>query len=102
MAKQRAEPGRDEAERVYEAVLNLHSILGGYRNLSVDVTGMSIRGPKTRSGEYFCTVRGEDEEGLPVVAFHSAFSLVDLLQGVAARLRNGTFKWREDEFRTKR
>lgn len=72
--------------------------LSGDRDLVVDVTGLSIRGPRTETDGFFIVIRGTDEEGTPVVAFHDGATLEDALLGVHNRLSNGTFKWRVDEY----
>ena len=86
-------------ERAGVAVSSIEMAMIGKRQLAVLVEGLSVRAPAVDGGEFLITVRGTDHEGLPVVAFHSSVSLVDALTGVDARLSNGTFKWREDEYR---
>jgi hypothetical protein len=86
-------------EAVGESVESLGAAMQGYRNLSVEVTGLSVRGPRVRGDEFLVVVKGLDEAGLPVVAFHSAMELGEALRGVEARISNGTLKWRADEFK---
>lgn len=72
--------------------------MAGFRDLSVDVTGMSIRGPRHEGDEFLLVIRGLDEENRPVVAFNSAHHLDEAFISLQARLRNGSLKWRPDEF----
>jgi hypothetical protein len=83
------------------ALAYIDKCLAGRNNLSIDVVGLSVRGPRAEGDEVFVTVRGLDAEGTPCVAFHSAFSLGEAMRGVAARLKNGTLKWRVDQFKVK-
>lgn len=96
-----ASPDRSSSEycvRVGKAIIELGRACEGYRNLAVQVIGFSIRGPQYRDGEYLVVARGLDEEGAPVVAFHSALDIGEVLRGLESRLRNGTLRWRPDEF----
>lgn len=63
------------------------------------LTGMSIRGPQVVGGEFLLVAKGTTEDGENIVGFHSAFTLGDAVRGLEARIRNGTLKWRVDEFR---
>lgn len=90
----------DEAFRAAgEALAQVDRAMSGYRDLALDIVGLSIRGPRVRGDEYFLTVRGVDGEGERWVAFHSAFTLTDLFRGLEGRLRSGTLKWKEDQFK---
>lgn len=95
-------PQNDYSKEAFDAAgLALGQIgraMEGFRDLAVDVIGLSIRGPRSQGDEFFVTVRGLDADGQRWVAFHSAFTLTDLIRGVDARLSNGTLKWREDQF----
>lgn len=86
------------AEALRSAVNDISAGMYGYRTLQVEPTGFTVRGPRSRGDEILVVVRGVDHEGAPVVAFHGAYSLEEALLGLAARLGNGTLKWREDQF----
>lgn len=73
--------------------------MSGYRTLSVDVTGVSIRAPQATGGDFLLTIRGTAEDGTPVVAFHGAADLGEAFRGLQNRLLNGSLKWRQDSFR---
>jgi hypothetical protein len=70
----------------------------GYRELSVEIQGFSIKPPQAEGGEFLLVLRGLDGEGRPVVAFHSATELCEVFAAVMNRLRNGTLTWRPDQF----
>lgn len=85
-------------QRIGAAVVELGRACEGYRDLSMQVIGMSIRAPQFRDGEYLMVVRGLGQDGGMFVAFHSALDIGEVLRGVDARLRNGSLKWRVDEY----
>lgn len=90
--------GAEYSQKVGDAMVELGRACEGYRALAVQVIGLTIRGPQFRGGEYLVVIRGLDEEGAPVVAFHSALDIGEVVRGVESRLKNGTLKWRADEF----
>ena len=85
-------------QRLGRAVDQIGLAMGGYRDLAVEVTGLSVRAPDEARPEFFLVIRGLDAEGAPVVAFHSAFSLDEAFVGLEARLLNGSLRWRVDEY----
>lgn len=91
---------RDELERRWElggrAVDELGLAMTGYRNISMQVTGLSIRAPRVQNDDFLVTVKAIDADGAPWVAFHGSPDLLDALRGVWNRLGNGSLKWRED------
>lgn len=66
--------------------------------LGVSLVGLSIRPPREEGGEFLLVLRGVDQEGLPLVGFCSASSLEETFRSAVSRLRNGSMKWRADEF----
>jgi len=89
------------AREVGFAVMTLGVAMQGYRDWPMQITGLSIRGPRERGDEFLITVRAVDAEDEPFVAFHSAFDLHDALRGVKERAQNGQLKWREDTWAKK-
>jgi hypothetical protein len=89
---------QDNARRAGDAVFYIDAVMHGWRDVGVVVVGLSIRSPRHEHDDFFVTVRGVDAEGARWVAFHTAMTLMDLLRGVAARMKNGSFKWKEDTF----
>lgn len=81
-----------------KAVVELGFAMQGYRALRVEIRGISIRKPPVSNGEFLLTIRGTDEDGKPVVAFHTAFELAEALRGVYSRTKNGSLKWRPDAY----
>jgi len=90
----------DKAKRrLHWGVRYLERALDGEQVGDVDCVGFSIRPPTRDKNEYLCVMRGLSDDGSPVVAFHSAVGLGEVLTGIGERLRNGTLSWRPDEFR---
>jgi hypothetical protein len=50
--------------------------------------------------ESLAVITGVGADGGPIVAFHSAIGFAELFVGLAARLRNGSLKWKVDEYRS--
>lgn len=93
----------DEVEdrRLMRCARNTQYIEGCIRGTftpAVEVVGLSIRPPTVDKPDFLVVLRGLDAEGAPVVAFHGADDLVGALGGAGERLRNGTLRWRPDEF----
>ena len=80
-------------------IAELEHICSRHFRGAVEVTGFSVRCPESDWGEFLLVVRGLDEAGCPVVGFHSATSVVEVLAGGAKRLGDGTLTWKEDKFR---
>jgi len=62
-----------------------------------EVVSFSVRLPQYAGGEYLVVVRAI-QDGKPVVGFHSADTLSEVLRGVLARLTNGSIKWKADKY----
>ena len=88
----------DNLAAIGEAIEYIDAAIAGYRQLAIRPTGYTVRAPQSEGGELLAVVKGFDAEGTPCVAFHSAFGLGDLMRGVAGRLRNGTLKWKIDQY----
>lgn len=87
-----------EREHVGRSVQEISAALTGARSLVVGLVSLSIRGPRHEGDEILMVIRGLDQDGQPVVAFHSGYTLGDAIRGVAGRLNNGSLRWREDEY----
>lgn len=98
MARKQNDVSSEAFDAAGLALAQIDRALQGYRDLAVQISGFSVRGPRGPGDEVFLVIRGEDEEGAPVVSFHSAFTLTEAIRGLDARLSNGTLKWRADEF----
>lgn len=88
-------------QEVGAAVGQIGAAMSGYRQLGIEVVGLNIKRPKVAGDEFLLVLTGLDAEGTPCVAFHSAYELTEAVRGVEGRLRNGTLKWRIDEYRSK-
>jgi hypothetical protein len=86
-------------QEIGRALDDIGLAMSGYRSLSVDLTGVSIRAPQVQGGDFLLTLRGQDGDGAPVVAFHGSPDLGEAFRGLHNRLRNGSLKWRVDSFR---
>ena len=86
-------------QEIGRAVDEIGLALSGYRSLSVELVGIAVRSPQVLGGDFLLTLRGVDEAGQPVVAFHGSPDLADAFRGAHNRLMNGSLKWRKDEFR---
>ena len=51
-------------------------------------------------GSWLAIITGDDGSG-PVVAFHSGDGLTATIEGLAAKIRNGSLKWKEDQYADK-
>ena len=85
-------------EGVGVAVGQLSRVMEGYRELSVFIRGFSCRGPAVEGGDFLLTVRGENAEGLPVVAFISGSTVPELFRSLEGRLAAGQVQWKPDKF----
>jgi len=65
----------------------------------IELTAVRLKMPPVSGGESMAVITGIDGDGTPVVAFHSAVSVTELMCGLVTRLANGTLKWRVDEYR---
>lgn len=61
------------------------------------VLGFSVKLPNDDRPEYLAVVR-ISVGGEKKVGFHNALTLGDLVIGVANRLRNRSFQWKDDEY----
>ena len=94
-------PPSELAALAGKALLEFDAVCQGYREQDGDLAGFSIRCPKARGGEYLITIRGLDDAGAPVVAFHTADSLNGLWASLWVRYKNGDLKWKEDTWAKK-
>lgn len=89
------------ADRMVEhAGVGWLSFLGAIERLQrdgVEVHRLTIKGTWGGDDEMLLVLAARTEnEG--IVAFHNASELPGLWQGVANRIRNGSLKWKEDQY----
>lgn len=101
MIKEGEEARTNQRLEIEAAMSQVGHALMGRRELSVDVAGFSVRGPRTTEEDMLLTLRGIDGEGTPVVAFFGGPNLGVLFISIENMLRNGTVNWRIDEYRNK-
>lgn len=80
------------------AVSWLGLAMDGHRQVDVTITGFSVKSPVAERGEFFLVLRGLDAAGMPLVSFTSATTLEEVFRSVVARLKNGSLRWRADEY----
>jgi hypothetical protein len=68
----------------------------------VTLVGVKLKLPEDGAGEVLVVLTGVDQEGAPVVAFHSAVGMLEALAGALRRMGTGSLKWRIDEYRAGR
>lgn len=61
------------------------------------VRAIKFRAGKVPGAEWMAVITAYSPDG-PVVAFHSGESFKELVVGLAARLKNGSLKWKADEY----
>lgn len=64
---------------------------------SVQLLGVSVRIAEHPGGEHLFVLKGR-YQGERVVSFHQDSSLLSGITGVGNRIRNGSLKWRPDEY----
>lgn len=63
----------------------------------VTVKMIKLKASPNPNGDWLAIVTASTENG-EVVAFHSSDDLSSTITGVGAKLRNGSLKWKEDEY----
>lgn len=61
------------------------------------VRAIKFRAGKVPGAEWMAIITAYSPDG-PVVAFHSGEGFKELVVGLAARLKNGSLKWKADEY----
>lgn len=87
-----------QAARVQSALLTIQSYMEGYSPTGIIIDGLRITDRSGDGTDLLAAVKAVSETGY-TIAFSSASSLSELVISIAARLRNGSMKWKEDEYR---
>lgn len=58
---------------------------------------IKIKSPGLPGGEWFAVIAASID-GEAVVAFHSAPSFLEVVEGVCARINNGSLRWKVDQY----
>jgi len=98
MGRDPSEDMGKRAERAGRALMHFGAVAQGYRDVTVDLVGFSIRCPKAQGGEFLMTLRGSDDAGAPLVAFHTSDSLEGLWNSLWVRYDGGDLRWKADEW----
>lgn len=88
----------ERQQRAGLALQQLDALAQGWRSVEYELLGLSIKCPRSEGDDYLVTVRALDAAGQPVVAFHGAYNLLELLIGVSNRISNGGLRWKVDEW----
>lgn len=92
---------RVAVERIYisagQSVAWLDLMTEADPETSVQLMGVSVRMAEHPGGEHMFVVKGR-YKGERVVAFHGDPSILAGLTGLGNRIRNGSLKWRPDEY----
>lgn len=95
-------PQNDFSERRLQqggnSVQVLDGLFQGWHTTDKEYVGMSVRFPRTEGDDYLATLRALDSDGQPIVCFHGAYNLLELLIGLRKRIDAGTLKWKPDEW----
>jgi hypothetical protein len=87
-----------QAARAYAALLTLQSHMEGLSPTGRIIDGIRITDRAGDGTDLLAAVKGVSENGYEV-AFSSATNLLELVHSISARLKNGSMKWKEDEYR---
>jgi hypothetical protein len=83
--------------RLAEAITDFERQADRLSESDLLITSMTIRCPGFDRGDYLLVLRGTTPDGA-VVAFHNAPTLWETLEGAVNRLKNGSLKWKEDQY----
>lgn len=83
--------------KIGAAIMRGNSYMEKNAEAGTYIRKISLASPWEKSGEWFVVIT-KYEEGMPLVAFHSADTLQQAVVGLLNRLRNGSLKWRTDEY----
>jgi len=82
--------------RYGECLLVIQEYIEGARGDGDFVVELRFKARYALEGDMLVVVKAEGEQG-ERIAFHSAGTLPEAVQGVANRLMNGDLKWKEDK-----
>lgn len=83
--------------RLGETLMRTEPVLEGLFAEDVEVRSVTVKFPSEESGDYFVIVRAY-VKGKGHVAFHAAATFAEAVEGVAARLKNRSLKWKVDMY----
>lgn len=83
--------------RLAEAIVDFERQADRLAETDLFIQSMTIRLPSYDRAEYLLVLRGTTPDGA-VVAFHNAPTLWETIEGTVNRLKNGSLKWKEDQY----
>lgn len=87
----------------FEAMRGFQSMDWGHLFLHATGAGMAIYEIRIKvweneSAGLLMVIKAHDGEGTPVVGFHTGGHPVEMLASAARRIRNGSIRWKEDQY----
>jgi hypothetical protein len=73
-------------------------VLDGVTLAGFDVYELKLKRFESQDAKLLLVMKAYDVDGRPVVAFHAGNNVLDVLAGAMRRLRNGSLKWKEDQY----
>ena len=87
----------DMAARAGALLIGAQRLVEAREDEGLQLTGLSIRMPRTDEEDVLVTARAITAEG-PKVAFHGSLDLGDAIVGFFGRLQANTLRWKDDEY----
>ena len=85
-------------KQLVRGVKYLDRVMAEGRGADVEVTAWRIRAPRDENDDYMVVVTAIGVDGEALVGFHSGVSLAETIAGMCNRVRNGSMRWRPDEY----
>lgn len=98
MTSKQNDYSHERAAKAGKALMEFDAVAQNWRASTITLVGLSIRVPREDGDDYLMTLRGVNESGGPVVAFHGAYNMLELWISAWGRFSNGTLKWRDDDW----
>ena len=86
-----------QVERLGIAALRMDAHLEKLQEQGIEVKALRFVYRGGVRGEVLCVVTAHTENG-GIVAFHNGDTFGEVMKGIAARMGNGSLKWKEDEY----
>lgn len=86
-----------QVEKLGIAALRMDAHLETLQDNGIEVKALRFVYRAGIRGEVLCVVTAQTESG-GLVAFHNGDSFGEVMKGIAARMGNGSLKWKEDEY----
>ena len=84
-------------DRLADRIIHMDTAIDRLAEEDIYIVGLTIQTPWKRDGDYFCIVRAM-VGGEKKVMFQSADTYYELLAGIANRIINKQFDWKDDNY----